>query len=324
MKEKRIMINSYSVKNGAKKWLIRIGLILILFGLMYLFLFPIFYLISTAFQSEESLNDPSVVWLPTSFSLNSFKQTMKLLNYKNSVILTSEITVLSTAATIATCSMAGYGLARYKFRGSGICFALVILMIIIPPQATLLSSYLNFRFFDFFGIMRLFESATGFGSVNLLDTIWTFVLPACFANGLRAGLFIFIFRQFFLGMPKELEEAARIDGCNAFTTFLRIMIPMAKSAIITVVLFSVVWHWNDYYSSSMYFVGDVQPITPMLSSLKTILIQEGMTVSHTLSQFDIRVYLASGSLLALLPPLILYIFLQRLFTQSIEKTGIVG
>ena len=84
---------------------------------------------------------------------------------------------------------------------------LVILTIILPPQATLISSYLNFRFFDFGGLLGLLEPITGFPSINLLNTEWTFVLPAIFANGLRSGLFIFLFKQFFSGLPKEIEDS---------------------------------------------------------------------------------------------------------------------
>ena len=102
------------------------------------------------------------------------------------------------------------------------------------------------------------------------------------------------------------------------------MLPLARSAIVTVCLFSFVWHWNDLYSSAMYFVGETRPIMPILNELRTTLVQEGLTVSVNMSQFSLRTYFASGALLAVLPPLILYIFLQRFFVQSIEKTGIVG
>ena len=296
---------------GVKKILVSIILALIIFGLSYLFLFPLFYLISTAFQSAESLMDPSVVWLPRSFSLENIKETFKIMDFGNSAFLTARITVLSTAMSLISCSLVGYGLARYKVPEGKFVFFLVVLTIILPPQATLISSYLNFRFFDFGGVMGLLEPITGFPSVNLLNTEWTFILPAIFANGLRSGLFIFLFKQFFSGLPKEIEEAAKIDGCGAIKTYWQIMLPMAKPAIITVLLFSTVWHWNDLYTASMYFIEGTQPVMPTLDSLFDIMAQEGLMESMSASQDYLRVYISSG-------------VFQRLFTESIAKTGIVG
>lgn len=308
-------------KNFFAGLLAKIVIWLFILGVFYLFLFPFIYLISTAFQSAESVSDPSVLWIPNSFSLETIKTVMELINYKQSVILTLTIAVFSTLCSIASCSMVGYGFARFKFPGKTVAFALVLLTIILPTQAILIPNYLNFRFFDFGGILKLFSQE---GYVNLVGTPFTFILPAAFACGLRGGLFIFIFRQSFTAMPKELEEAAKMDGCSSFSTFLRIMLPLAKPAIITVCLFSFVWHWNDLYSSAMYFVGDVRPVMPMLNDLRTILVQNGLTQSANLSQFSLRLYFASGALLALFPPLIIYVFLQKYFVESIAKTGIVG
>lgn len=310
--------------SGIKKLVFGVVFALIIFGLSYLFLFPLFYLISTAFQSAESLLDPSVVWLPRSFSLENIKETFKIMDFGNSAFLTARITIFSTAASLISCSLVGYGLARYKVPEGKFVFMLVILTIILPPQATLISSYLNFRFFDFGGLLGLIEPITGFSSFNLLNTEWTFILPAIFANGLRSGLFIFLFKQFFSGLPKEIEEAAKIDGCGAFKTYWQIMMPMAKAAIVTVLLFSAVWHWNDLYTASMYFIEGTQPVMPTLDALLNIMAQEGLMESMNASQDYLRVYIASGALLAILPPLIIYLVFQRLFTESIAKTGIVG
>lgn len=291
---------------------------LCIFGLSYLFLFPLLYMFSAAFQSPDSLKDPSVIWIPKEFSLDSFNQVIELLNYWRSVLLTVEITVPSTLFTMISCSMVGYSLARFRYKERGILFAMVVLMIVVPPQAILVSSYLNYRFFTFGGILSLFGT-----HVDLLNTPWVFILPSMFASGLRAGFFIFIFRQFFLGMPKELEEAAKIDGCGAFHTFIRIMVPIAKSAFITVGLFSLVWHWNDLYSSAIYFTGNIRPVTATLSDLHDIL-TIGEIVSWDTSLYTVRSYLAAGALLTVAPPLVIYIFFQRFFTESIEKSGIVG
>lgn len=315
-------INFLNDKKFGPSLLAKIVVWLFILGVFYLFLFPFIYLISTSFQSAESISDPSVLWIPNSFSFDTIKVTMGLLNYKDSVFLTLLIAFFSTLFSVISCSLVGYGFARFKFPGKGVAFGLVILTIILPVQAVLIPNYLNFRFFDFGGILKIFTGGQGY--INLVGTPFTFILPAMFACGLRGGLFTFIFRQTFAAMPKELEEAAKMDGCNSFRTFIRIMFPLAKPAIITVGLFSFVWHWNDLYTSAMYFVGEVRPIMPMLNDLRVIMIQEGLTSSINLSQYALRLYFASGALLALIPPLILYIFLQRYFVESIAKTGIVG
>lgn len=296
---------------------------LFFFGLCYLFLFPVLYMFGTAFQSPDSLSDPSVVWIPKAFSLTPLKEVIHLLDYWQALGMTLQITVFSTLLALISCSLVGYGLARFRFKERGLLFFFVILTIVVPPQAIVIPSYTNFQFFDMGGLLRLLSPLTGFDSVSLLNSPFTFILPAAFACGLRSGLFIFIFRQFFMGIPRELEEAARIDGCGAVRTFLRIMVPMAKPAFITTCLFSVVWHWNDLYLSSMYYTTTTLPLTAQLANFASILERESV-MNMVASRLSIRSYFAAGALLAVLPLLILYIVLQRHFTESIEKTGIVG
>jgi multiple sugar transport system permease protein len=159
-------------------------------------------------------------------------------------------------------------------------------------------------------------------SVNLLDTMWTFYLPAMLGTGIRSGLFIYIFRQFFRGMPKELEDAAGIDGCSHFGTFVRVMVPSAMPAFLTVFLFSFVWYWNDYFFSAMFFTSQYT-ISLRLAILPARL-QQLEQWAHQGDPFRIVAQIQAGSLLAVGPVLVLYIVLQRYFTESIERTGIVG
>ncbi|MGN0493645.1 MAG: carbohydrate ABC transporter permease [Acutalibacteraceae bacterium] len=258
-----------------------------------------------------------MIWIPKSFSLDAMKAVIDLLHYWKSLLLTTEITVFSTLCSLVSCSMIGYGLARYRFKERGLVFALVVLTIVIPPQAVATSSFLNFRFFE-----QTLESLIG-TKVSILNTPLTFILPSVFGCGLRAGLFIFIFRQFFKGIPKELEEASRIDGCGAFKTYMRIMVPMAKPAFITVCLYSVVWHWNDLYTSTMYFTSEIRPITPSLADLRDIMSTSGV-LNNIGSELVVRSYFAAGAFLAAVPLLILFIVMQRHFTESIDNVGIVG
>ena len=298
---------------------------LLLIGICYIFLFPVIYMLSVAVRGPDTVNDPSVVWIPREFSLDSIKTAIDILEYPRAITTTLIIAVASTVGSLISCSLAGYGFARFKFREKNIAFALVMLTIIVPPQTTIISSFVNYRNFDCFGILKLvhliFPSVDA--GINLINTPWTFILPAFFGAGLRAGLFIYIFRQFFAGMPKDLEEAAMIDGCGALRTFVQVMLPLAKSAFITVLLFSFVWHWNDYVQAAMYF-NDNQPISVMLNQMQSLLQDAKLFNVVTNTPDEIRTYLQAGCVLTILPPLVLYIFTQRFFTESIERTGIVG
>ena len=290
----------------------------LIIGLLYLFLFPILYMMLTAFQSADSASDPTVVWIPRQISLDGIKGALKHLNYFRSAFETLIITIGSTVALLISCSMAGYGLARYRFRGRNISLALAILIIVVPPQLLFPSTYVMYRFFDFSGLTSLFGI-----SFNLLNTPWTFILPSIFGVGLRGGLFIYLFCQFFSGLPKELEESAKLDGCGHFFTYVKIMAPLAKPAFVTVALFSMVWHWSDYFSASTYYNGELKPLVVMLTKLGSILRNDGILATGE-GVFSIRMYLQAGAMLAVAPPLLVYIFAQKQFVESIERTGLVG
>lgn len=326
-------MNVKAIPSGGKRYLKKNGGIicwkifrfLLLVGISYIFLFPILYMISVSLRSPDTVNDPSIIWIPRELSFSSIKTAMEILEYPNAAFTTLIISIGGMAGSLISCSLAGYGLARFRFKERGLLFAMVVLTIIVPPQTTVISSFVNYRNFDLFGITRLLHAVIPSfpESLNLINTVWTFILPAFFASGLRSGLFIFIFRQFFSGMPKDLEEAAMIDGCGAFRTYLQIMLPLAQSAFITVLLFSFVWHWNDYFQSAMYFT-DKQPLSVMLNQMQSLLQNAKIFDLVTNTPDQIRTYLQAGCLLTILPPLILYIFTQRFFTESIERTGIVG
>lgn len=314
--------NPLIVQRYCVQFAVKIFRTLFLIGLCYLFLFPIFYMVVTAFQDPALVNDPTSIWIPKKLSLDAIKAATEYMQYGRSIIITLEMTVFSTLATLCSCSLAGYALARFKFAGKGIVMAVVFLLIVIPPQTLLSANYVNFRYFDFGGLLKLLAPVTGKENYYLLDSPLTFVLPALFCAGLKSGLFIFIFKQFFGGLPKEMEEAACIDGCGVFMTYFRVMVPLAVPAFVTVMLFSFIWHWNDYYTSSMYFTSGVAPLSVMLSKFQTM-VNNGQ-IGENITMFQSRMYLQAAALLVCFPPLILYAFTQKYFTESISRTGIVG
>lgn len=291
---------------------------LILFGLCFIILYPLIFMLSTAFRPNSQMNDPSIIWIPKSFTLQNIKETWRAMDFTSTVLRTLRLNVVSSLLTVVSCAITGYGFARFKFKGRNILFAIVILMIIVPPQITTIPLYMQFAYFNPLGLVKLFTGEYG----NLIDSGFAMYLPAMFANGVRAGLFIFIFRQFFRGLPKELEDAAYLDGCGPIRTFIKVMIPNASSSFLTVFLFSIVWYWNDYYVSSSFFINS-STVSLMLQNLQKQLEVEIFN-NQSVGTRQLIVWLESGCLLSITPILVMYIFLQRYFTEGLERSGLVG
>ena len=266
------------------------------------------------------MSDPTVMWIPRHPSLQPIKDVLKVMNFGPTLLNTLLLNIGCSLVQVVTCSLTGYGFARFKFKGKNLLFGIVIMMILVPSQIILISQYMQFRYFDIFGLIKLITGDT----LTLTDTPWTMYLPALTANGIRAGLMILIFRQFFRGLPKELEDAAYLDGCGPLRTFAQIMVPNARSSFLTVFLFSVVWYWNDYYVSSSFFTNN-ETIAMMVKNLNTQL--NLFLFNDATVQVSIRekiVWLEAGCLLSITPILIMYVFLQKYFTEGIERSGLVA
>ncbi len=291
---------------------------LILFGLCFIILYPLIFMISTAFRPNAQMNDPSIVWIPKSLTLKNIQETWDVMKYGATVLNTIKLNLVASILQVITCAITGYGFARFNFKGKGFLFVIVVMMIIVPPQITTIPLYMQYSYFNPLGLVRLFTGDT----ISLINSGLTMYLPALFANGLRAGLFILIFRQFFRGLPKELEDAAYLDGCGPLKTFLIVMVPNAASSFLTVFLFSIVWYWNDYYVSSSFF-NQNDTVALMLKNLSATL-QSELFDNQTVGPRQMIVWLESGCILAITPILVMYVFLQKYFTEGIERSGLVG
>ena len=302
------------------KWIWAIFRTALLVGLGFIIIYPLLTMLSYAFNGDY-MGNSTFVWIPQKFTMNNIKLAIEFLKYPESVKNTLFIAVGSSILQILSCALAGYGFARFNFKGKNLLFLIVILTIIVPPQTYIISTYLDYKFFDFFGIGRLIGLMTGGRlSVSLVDTYWSFWVPSMFAQGIRGGLYIFIFKQFFAGMPKELENAAKIDGCNAAQTFLRIMLPNAGSACLTVFLFSFVWHWNDYYVSNMMFQNKNEPLAVVIFRKSDFMRQ----MTGYVGSINYEYVLNASVLLSIVPLLILYAVAQKYFIESVAKVGVKG
>jgi len=303
------------------KWVKIFFRTLFLLGMAYVLLYPIVYMLSNSLMSDFDRLDPTVVWIPKQATLGHYVSAIQALDYWNTLLRTVEIMGPSIILQIFSCMVVGYGFARFKFKGRGLLFSLLIFTIIVPAQTIIIPLFVNFHYF--WGLGKVLGTALVGDSAafNLIDTPFTFYLSSLFGMGIRSGLYIFIFRQFFRNMPKELEEAALIDGCGPFKVFRKIMVPNASSAIITVSLFSLVWHWNDYYLSNMYFTSNF-PISVVLTMIGDRL----SNVTSYVGEFNVAIMPITNAacMLTILPLLIIYIITQKYFTEGIEKTGLVG
>ncbi len=288
----------------------------LLFGLCFVILFPTIQQISMALRAPEDVNNPAVVWIPLHWSLMNLKIAAVVLDYKSALLNTLKLSLISMFLQIVSTSLAGYAFARLKFRGSNILFIFVVLTIIIPPQALSLQQYLYFK------------------DLGLIGNELSIYLMSGLGMGIRSGIFIYIFRQFFRGLPKELEESAQIDGAGVFRTFWNVMLPNARGALITVGLFAFVWAWNDAYYVKIFEVSTAD--FPLLT-MRLINAAEGMyaalfytggldLIGQDVWENPLFLSLISNvaALLMMLPLLIMYMFVQKQFVESIERTGIVG
>lgn len=291
----------------------------ILFGLCFVILYPLIYMLSTAFRPDAEMNDPSVIWLPKTLTLSNIKDAWRVMKFSTKALYTVRLNIIASILQVITCSITGYGFARFKFKFKGLLFAIVVLMIIVPPQITTLPLFIQLQFFKPAFVPKLLTLGK---ATSFIDTGWAMYLPALFANGIRAGLFIFIFRQFFRGMPKELEDAAYLDGCGPFKTYLVVMVPNAKTSFLTVFLFSIVWYWNDFYISTGFYT-QTDTIALALRNLGSQL-QRDMFNNNPVSARQLIVWLEAGCVLSITPLLVMYVFLQRYFIEGVERSGITG
>lgn len=295
---------------------------ILLVGICYIIVLPLIHRLSTALMPVEELYDRSVQWIPRNPTLRNFRLVWEHMEYVKAFTNTFLLAASTSLLQVAVCTLVGYGLARLRFPGSGLVFALALFTLVVPPQLLIVPVYLNFRFFNPLGLL-------GEGSANLIGTYWPFILMSLTATGFRNGLYVFIMRQFFRGMPRELEEAAAIDGAGVFTTFWRVMLPGSLPGLIVAFLFSFVWQWNDYLYVTMFMPGQaflpqalegvIPKVHRAIQEVDPSAVSSGFLDNHFYSLIH-----NAGMILVIAPLLILYLFMQRYFVESVERTGIVG
>ena len=291
---------------------------LVLFiGLGFLIIQPLLIKLSSSFMSVKDVYDTSVFLLPKEPTLFHYSKVWGYINFSarfiNSVLFCAACATLQ----LISCMLPAYGLARFKFKGSGVIMAAVVATMIVPPQSIMLPLYMTFNRFSILSVLSMGFIRQG---ANLIGTPYPLLILSGFAVGFKNGLFIFMLRQYFKNIPKELEEAAYIDGCGRIRTFAQIILPGATPMLVSVFLFAFVWQWNDYY----YTIS----LTPGLNIITTVMPHVGTMITTAermwTNYIQLMLYDSAMMILHVAPLVVLYLFAQKNFITSIERSGMVG
>lgn len=294
----------------------KFGRSILLFGICFVILYPLITKFMISFMSIEDAYDNSVRYIPRNFTLENYTNAFKILEIKKIAITSFLVPGILSVIHMCASTLVAYGFARYNFRFKNFFFMLVILGMVIPPDLILLPLYMKFRYFDFLGI---FELLTG-SPLNLLNTAWPQILLGTTCTGLKNGLYIFIMIQYFRGLPKELEEAAYVDGAGTLEAFIKVFLPSARQIMMTVFLFSFVWQWlDDIYTSA--FMKNIKIMSTQLLRLSNTDLGNAMGIEN-MAEFSLM--RNASMVVALLPVLILYLICQKYFTESVERSGLTG
>jgi len=254
-------------------------------------------------MSPSDLLDNRVNTVPKNWSLYYWQVAWKGLDLgstvPNTIFLSLSVSLLQVVSSV----LVGYGLARFRFKLNKFFFIWVLLIMLVPIQTISTAQYLNFVYFNL-----------GFVTVNLTNTFIPMWLMAFGCTGIKQGLYIYLLKEQFAAIPNELDEAACIDGAGVWQTFTRVMLPNARTTILTVLLFSISWQWTDDIYSGLYY-----PNTPILANTLesvSIRINNAYDVTGTL------ISRCAATLIIMVPLLILFAFCQKYLVQSISTSGL--
>lgn len=278
----------------------------VLIAIGFVYLYPLLFMFVNSLKSPQDLLNPMVQWIPTQPYVGNYTKAFRVLAYPQTLLSTILVSVAPSFLQVCVAALVGYGLARYRFWGKRLLFLLIFATFIIPPQNTVIPQMLTYRRF------------------GLLGSLWSLLLPAMLGQGFKSAIFILIFYQTFLSLPRALEEAARLDGASDLGIFLRVALPGAIPAFIVSMIFSVVWYWNETYLTVVFLEGGIQTLPMQLAKFTQA--YENLYPPGMVNIFD-RLNEAvkmSGTFLIILPLLVMYFVLQKWFVESIERSGLAG
>ena len=298
----------------------------LLVGVCYVILFPFYSKISSSFMSAQDFVDVTVRLVPKYPTLDTYKAIITENGYLKALLNTFILSGSCALIQTFICSLVGYGFAKFKFKFNKLLFMLVIFTMIVPHSTLQLSMFMEFRYFDVLGIMNFLGGGvvdwvriTENTSFNLINTYWPLWILSATGLAFKNGLYIYMLRQFFTGIPDELEESAAVDGAGVFRTFITIVLPNAIPMLITVFMFSFSWQWTDNFYTNLFYTTSGPVLMPDIVSIPASL------ASNTAASSMINTAITNTcGILILAPVLFIYIFAQKYIIQGIERSGITG
>ena len=339
----------YLLKKRSSQIAISVIRALLLFGLCFMIIQPLLIRFSMSLMEERDLYDSTVILLPRHVTLENYVHVANLNDLPRSILNTMWVSFLISFCQIISTTLVAYGFARYNFPLKKFWFACVIAVIIIPPQTIQSALYMNFANFDILRIFTLFGAnaegltfgqrvqsvfdGTGTGlialltwqTINLRSSVLAYVLMGLTCMGLKNGLYIYMMRQYFQGIPTSLEEAAYVDGCGTMHTFLKIMLPDALPTIASCFLFGFVWQWTDIFYTRLFLPSS--SISIYSNQMSSMVSRMGRYFSADASKPIIvpnarqQQLIFIAVLICAVPLIILYIFTQRTFVESLAMSG---
>ena len=300
-------VKRFLLGDRAKRGLVpSVLLYALLTAIGFVYLYPLLFMFVTSMKSPQDLLNPMVQWVPSQVYVGNYLKAYRVLDYPRTLASSILVSLVPSLIQAFVCSLVGYGLARYRFWGKNLMFLLLLATFIIPAQNTVIPQMLAYK------------------QLGLLGNVLCLILPATLGQGFKSAIFILIFYQTFVSLPKVLEEAARLDGATDARIFFQLALPAAIPAFIISIIFSTVWYWNETYLTVIFLEGGVQTLPMQLS--KFVQAYENLYPPGVVNIFD-RLNEAvklGGTFLNILPLLVMYFLLQKWFVESIERSGITG
>jgi len=286
----------------------------VLILISYQFLYPILRMISLSIMSERDITDPSVTWIPRSMTFNNLRVAALTLDLRKT--LTGSFLFSAALALCQTfvSALTGFAFARYEFPGKRVWFIMVLLSFIIPTPVVIIPRVMMFT-----GVQESWGP-------QLIGTPIPQILLAIFGQGVYSAVLILISYNFTRMIPRALDEAASIDGANAFQVFVHVILRLSVPTLLILFLFSFVWNWNESYLTTTFLRGKIPLLPQRLVMFDSLFESYGQGSGSVQSpQFRINeAYKMAGTLISILPLLAIYMFVQKHFIKGIENAGITG
>ncbi len=325
---KERFLNKIKTFNTWIKVVVNIFRFVLMLGVSYVILYPFFARIAGSFMSRLDVLDATVSLIPKDFTLDIYKYIIVEQHYFEALWHTALLSLVCALIQTLVACLVGYGLAKFKFKGNTVVMLAVVVTMIIPHEALFYSFKQHFTNFDIltvqsWGYKGPIELIFG-DAPEVLNSFWPLVLISLGGFAFKNGLYIYLMRQFFKGVPDELEESAYVDGSGVFRTFFQIILPLSVPMMITIFLFSFSWQWTDEFYTRMFWTGStdfyLMPDVYLLEELGSFKIYEKMA---GWTQYKSVIQNTAG-ILIIAPLVIMYLFCQKFLVQGIERSGLVG